>query len=57
MAMAGYDPHSAVEFWERMSTMGGQKPPEFLSTHPSDDTRVKRIKDAIAEVLPYYKKQ
>lgn len=57
MAMAGYDPQSAVEFWERMSSMGGQKPPEFMSTHPSDATRIQRIKDAMPELLPYYKKQ
>lgn len=57
MAMAGYDPQTAVEFWERMGAMGGQKPPEFMSTHPSDATRIQRIKDALPEVMTYYKKQ
>ncbi len=57
MAMAGYDPQTAVEFWERMSVVGGQKPPEFMSTHPSDATRIQRIKEAMPEVLTYYKKQ
>jgi predicted Zn-dependent protease len=57
MAMAGYDPNSAVEFWERMSSMGGQKPPEFLSTHPSDASRIQKIKDVMPEVMTYYKKQ
>lgn len=57
MAMAGYDPSSAVGFWERMGAMGGQKPPEFMSTHPSDATRVQKIKEALPEAMTYYKKQ
>ena len=40
MAMAGYDPRGAPEFWKRMAEQGGQKPPEFMSTHPSDARRV-----------------
>jgi predicted Zn-dependent protease len=56
MAMAEYDPQTAVEFWERMSNIGGQKPPEFMSTHPSDAKRINKIKEALPEVLQYYKK-
>jgi len=56
MAMAGYDPQTAIAFWERMGSMGGQKPPEFMSTHPSDATRIQKIKDAMPEALTYYKK-
>ncbi len=56
MAMAGYDPNTAVAFWQRMAAMGGQKPPEFLSTHPSDETRIKQIKDEIPEAMKYYQK-
>ena len=56
MAMAGYDPQSAVGFWERMSSIGGNKPPEFMSTHPSDANRIRKIKEAMPEVLQYYKK-
>jgi predicted Zn-dependent protease len=56
MAMAGYDPQTAVAFWERMAASGGNKPPEFLSTHPSDATRINKIKAAIPEALKYYKK-
>jgi predicted Zn-dependent protease len=56
MAMAGYDPNTAIPFWERMAAMGGNKPPEFLSTHPSDATRIEKIKAALPDALKYYKK-
>jgi len=56
MAMAGYNPAAAVDFWKRMGENGGQKPPEFLSTHPSDDTRVKNIQAFLPEAMKYYKK-
>jgi predicted Zn-dependent protease len=56
MAMAGYDPQGAIPFWERMSAMGGKKPPEFISTHPSDASRISKIKAAMPEALQYYKK-
>lgn len=55
MAKAGYDPRAAVPFWERMKASGGQKPPEFLSTHPSDDTRIQKIREELPEALTYYK--
>ncbi|MEK6781866.1 MAG: M48 family metallopeptidase [Bacteroidota bacterium] len=57
MSMAGYDPQQAPIFWERMSSLGGgQKPPEFLSTHPSDDTRIKDLQGWMSEAMGYYKK-
>jgi predicted Zn-dependent protease len=57
MAMAGYDPSEAPKFWERMSTLSaGKEPPEFLSTHPSHDTRVKDLQSWIPEAMQYYKK-
>lgn len=56
MAMAGYDPHGAVTFWERMAQQGGAKPPEFLSTHPSDQTRINKIKAELPEALKYYQR-
>lgn len=57
MAMAGYDPAGAPKFWERMSTLsGGQQPPEFMSTHPSHDTRIKDLQGWIPEAMKYYKK-
>ncbi len=57
MAMAGYNPNYAVDFWTRMAAQGGGgKPPEFLSTHPSDETRIADIKKELPEALSYYKK-
>lgn len=56
MAMAGYDPQTAIAFWERMAASGGNKPPEFLSTHPSDATRINKIKSALPEAMKYYQK-
>jgi predicted Zn-dependent protease len=53
MTMAGYNPEEAVVFWERMSKIDGQKPPEFLSTHPSDATRIKNLKAFLPEALKY----
>jgi predicted Zn-dependent protease len=56
MAKAGYDPRAAVDFWRRMAAnAGGKKPPEFLSTHPSDETRIKQIEQWLPEALSHYK--
>jgi len=55
MAIAGYDPRVAVPFWERMASSGGQKPPEIMSTHPSDETRIANLKKEMPEALSYYK--
>ncbi|MCE2997385.1 MAG: M48 family metallopeptidase [Cyclobacteriaceae bacterium] len=56
MAMAGYDPKQAPKFWERMTAgSNGQKPPEFMSTHPSDETRIKDLNGWMPEALQYYK--
>ena len=55
-ALAGYDPREAIPFWTRMSQQGGQKPPEFLSTHPSDEKRIKDLQAIMNEtVTKYYK--
>jgi len=54
MAMAGYNPDAAVTFWERMASQGGEKPPEFMSTHPSDQLRIADIKKELPEAHKYY---
>ena len=54
-AMAGYDPQSAVAFWQRMAALGGNNKSEFLSDHPSDETRIRQIQGWMPEALQYYK--
>ena len=53
-AMAGYNPQEAIPFWQRMSAASGANPPEFLSTHPSDETRIRKLKQFMPEALKYY---
>jgi predicted Zn-dependent protease len=55
MAMAGYDPNAAVDFWERMPK-GGARPPEYLSTHPSDQNRIANIQKLLPQAMKYYKR-
>lgn len=50
MKKAGYDTHEAVKFWENMKKVKGDTPPEFLSTHPSDDNRIKKISQTVKEL-------
>ena len=57
MALAGYDPNHAVAFWERMEANSSGAPPEFLSTHPSHQTRIRKIKEFLPEAMKYYKPQ
>lgn len=54
-AMAGYNPQEAIPLWQRMASSGGQKPPEFLSTHPSDERRIADLQAHMPEALKYYK--
>lgn len=55
MAMAGYNPQEAPTFWERMSAGGQGGTPEFLSTHPSHETRISDLKKWMPEAMSYYK--
>ena len=58
MAMAGYDPHEAPIFWERMvENSKGAQPPEFLSTHPAHETRIKDLEKEMPKAMKYYRKQ
>ena len=54
-AMAGYDPDAAVNFWQRMSQATGGGSTSWLSTHPSDATRIKQIQGWLPEARKYYK--
>jgi predicted Zn-dependent protease len=65
MAQAGYDPHESIAFWERMSGCprnmigklcfrSGAGIPEFLSTHPSEETRIKNLERWIPQTMRYY---
>ena len=54
MARAGYDPNEAPSFWKRFSSVGGEKPPEFLSTHPSDQRRAADLMALMGEAYGQY---
>ncbi|TND07902.1 MAG: Zn-dependent protease [Bacteroidetes bacterium] len=56
MALAGYDPSKAVDFWQRMAANGGGNVPQIMSTHPSDEKRIKDIKEFLPTAMKYYKK-
>jgi predicted Zn-dependent protease len=58
MAMAGYDPRTAVGFWERMrASKDGAAPPELLSSHPADARRIENIKKLLPEAMNHYRPQ
>jgi predicted Zn-dependent protease len=59
-ARAGYDPRAAVSVWKKMSQFSQQagkgQPPQFLSTHPANETRIRQIEANLPKVLPLYRK-
>ncbi len=59
MAKAGYDPHAAIDLWVRMSEASKtrQRPPEFLSTHPANETRIRQIEEWMPEAIRYHHPQ
>ncbi len=56
MAMAGYNPSESISFWQRMAEGKSGAPPEFLSTHPSDETRINNLRNLLPEAMTYYGK-
>ena len=54
MAKAGFDPSAAITLWQNMSKLGGDKPPELLSTHPSDQTRIAGLQRRLSVSGPLY---
>jgi predicted Zn-dependent protease len=53
-ARAGYDPRAAITLWEKMQKVGGGQPPQFLSTHPSHETRIADLRQYSEKVMPLY---
>ena len=56
MARGGYNPEAAIRLWEKMASNGGGKPPEFMSTHPSDESRIRKIRAILPKVTPLYQR-
>lgn len=55
MANVGYDPHAAIELWKRMQAAStGQRPSEWMSTHPSEATRIQQLEGWMPEAMKYY---
>ncbi|MEO8146962.1 MAG: M48 family metallopeptidase [Bacteroidia bacterium] len=54
MALAGYDPRPTPDIWKRMAAAGGAKPPEILSTHPSDANRAAEMRKYMSQAMKYY---
>lgn len=55
MATAGFDPHESVELWKNMSVAsGGKAPPQFLSTHPANATRIQSLQERVPQEMPKY---
>jgi predicted Zn-dependent protease len=55
-AGAGYDPRAGAKFWRKMAAQGGGKPPEFLSTHPSDAKRIANLEKLAPKYMSLYEK-
>jgi len=56
MAEAGYDPREAIKLWQNFEALGGARPPEFLSTHPAEGTRIERLEALMPKALEIYDK-
>jgi metalloendopeptidase OMA1, mitochondrial len=56
MATSGRDPHAAVDFWKRMAQANRSQPMEFMSTHPSHETRIAALESELSEAMPFYER-
>ncbi len=54
MARSGFDPRASVKLWQNMTKLSKSQPPEFMSTHPSNQTRIKQLNQHLTTSLPYY---
>ena len=54
MAGAGFDPRQAITLWQNMARAGGSKPPEFMSSHPADETRIRNLSNRLGTAIPIY---
>ena len=54
-AKAGYDPRAAITLWDKMGKAAGNSSPQFLSTHPSSNTRMRELTRLLPEMMPYYR--
>ena len=55
MAQAGFDPEASVELWQNMSRVGGPRPPELLSTHPANETRIRALQAQVPAAMKVYR--
>ncbi len=56
MAAAGFDPRQSITLWQNMARAGGGKPPEFMSSHPSDETRIRNLSERLYTAMPIYER-
>jgi len=54
MAEAGYDPRQAVQLWKNFEAFGGERPPEFMSTHPAPGSRIANLESLLPQAMPIY---
>ena len=54
MARAGFDPRQSINLWQNMARQSGNKPAEFMSTHPSDETRIRQLSERLSTAMPLY---
>jgi predicted Zn-dependent protease len=55
MAAAGYDPREAITLWQNFDKLGGDRPPEFLSTHPAPGSRIDNLQELMPEAMEIYR--